>query len=812
MKVSLKWLKKYIDLGNKVEAREIADRLILSTVEVEGVVNQASLLDNIIVGKVLEVRAHPDADKLKVVMVNDGKDTVQVVCGGSNVTENMLIAFAKIGARVRWHGEGDLVTLEKIKIRGVESFGMICSSAEIGLVGMFEEREGEILDLTEKKLKLGQPLAKALGLDDVIFDIDNKSITNRPDLWGHYGLARELSVLFEQGLKKYETKMIKGSKDINLKVEIKEKNCCRRYMAVVIDNVSVGQSPEWLVKSLQTVGLRSINNIVDITNYILFDIGQPLHAFDANSIKDTKIVVRKAIEGEKLKALDEKEYKLINDDLIIASKSEVVALAGIMGGLDSGITDKTTKIIIESANFEPIGIRKTSARLGLRSDSSVRFEKNLDLTMTETALRKAVELVLQVCPEAKVVSAVVDNQQEKVEAVRIDTNYEVFRTKIGVKIENKVIRDILEKLGFKVKSHGDKMTVTVPSWRAAKDISIAEDLVEEVARVYGYDKIEPTMPVLGISLPEENFVRKLSAKITDIAVTTGATEVSNYAFVSEEQLEKLNLQTKSHITLLNPATEDRTLLRRDLFLGLLQNVADNLRYVDQINIFEVGKVFLSEQAGEDVRPGVGEKLPAQPVIIAGMISSEKNIEPVLQSKQMVEMILSSLDFVWQEVVDSEVAEHLHPFRYLRMKFNEHTLAEVGEVHPEILSKMEIKQKVGFWKINVDNLVKLYERKYNYKPVSRYPGVELDLAITVDENIRWKELKNIVQSTEPNLIKNISLFDIYKSDKIGVGKKSLAFHILYQSEDRTLDYEEVKKWQEKVVGNLEKSVKAKVRKG
>src|SRR3990167_1566474 len=405
MLISFNWLKQYTGLPSSTTPEEIAEKLKLSTVEGEKVDRQGKDLKTIVVGLVNKVVKHPEADKLKVCTVNDGAQDWQGVCGGSNVKEGMKVAFGRIGAKVRWHGEGELVVLAKAKIRGVESFGMICASTEIGLGDRFPlKEEKEILDLSEildiGNWKLGYELAKVLGMDDVIFEIDNKSLSNRPDLWGHYGIAREVAALFKKALIAYPIKKTKKQDTRNkqiqnykLQIDVEDKKLCPRYMAVAIDGIKIASSPDWLQKKLLAVGLRPINNIVDITNYIMLDLGQPMHAFDSLKLKNQNgkftIVVRRATDGERFTTLDGKECELASDNLVIANENKAIALAGVIGGLDSGIGDETTTIIYESANFNAANVRRTSVKLGLRTDSSARFEKSLDPNNCEPAMRKA---------------------------------------------------------------------------------------------------------------------------------------------------------------------------------------------------------------------------------------------------------------------------------------------------------------------------------------------------------------------------------------------------------------------------------------
>ncbi|HCC22875.1 TPA: phenylalanine--tRNA ligase subunit beta [Candidatus Falkowbacteria bacterium] len=811
MKISLNWLKQYVILPKNISPEQLGADLTLRSVEIEGVESQGSSLDNIVVAKIKDLKPHPNADKLRVVIVDDGADNIQVVCGGSNLEVGMLVAFARVGARVRWHGEGDLVTLEKIKLRGEDSSGMICASSEIGLGNMFPASDDhEILDLTAHNFIVGQPLAEALKLTDTLLDLDNKTITNRPDMWGHYGIAREVAAIYDKKLKPYQTKAIKSIKTAPLSVDLQAGDLCRRYLGVIIDGVKVGPSPEWLVERLQSIGQNSINNIVDVTNYILHDIGQPMHAFDSDFIVDDTIVVRRANADEKFVTLDEVEHELTEENLVIADKIKAVALAGVMGGLNSGIKDNTTRIILESANFDPFSIRKTAESLGARTESSARFEKNLDPELAAIALKKAVALILEICPEAKVVSAVVDEYPTKLPVIKITTSYDFINRKIGVDLSAKVIRDILGRLGFATKSKGAKLIVTVPSWRATKDISLPEDIVEEVARMYGYDNIEPKMPFVPLSVPSENAERRLERLVKDVLVKTGgATETYNYSFVGDDVIKNLGLDVNKYIELENPLAADQSLLRRDLFACLLTNVVDNLRFYRQINIFEVGHVYLAEQPGREAGPDSHGALPNQPLIAAGMVVGGE--ESFMTAKELVEAIFIELQLKPEAYLEKEVPAWLHPKRFLAYYIGEKMVASVGEVHPSIVSLMDLPERVAHWRLDLSSIVELYDQKYLYEPVIKFPSIELDASITLDDKITWHEVEIIVRSSAPEIIKSVILFDVYKSDKIGVEKKSLAFHVIYLAKDRTLELTEVQKVHDAMLKQLAKSVKAEIRK-
>jgi phenylalanyl-tRNA synthetase beta chain len=443
MKLSLNWLKEYVNLPPNLAPSQLAYDLTMSTVEVEEIKNQASMFDKIVVGKIIEIKKHPNADKLHLVFVDVG-EKLQVVCGGTNLQEGMLVAVALIGAKVRWHGEGDLVEMVAAEIRGEKSFGMICSSNEIGLQDKFPGGEKEILDLgaalAEKKLLPGQPLAEVLASDEMVIEIDNKSLTNRPDLWNHYGLARELSAIYKTKFKFFDLEKLdkeikklrnKEIKEKDLEIKILDKDLCDRYIGCMVKNIKIEPSPAWLTKKLEAVGVRSINNIVDITNYVMFDVGEPMHAFDTTKLHHAelrgsennrgttrKIIVRGAKKGEKIMSLDGVERKLDETMLVIADEKKPIALAGIMGGEHSGVDENTVEIIFEAAHFNAVNIRKTSQKLGLRSESSIRFEKNLDVHLAELGMLRALALIKQILPQAEI-GPLVDENYVKENKIKI---------------------------------------------------------------------------------------------------------------------------------------------------------------------------------------------------------------------------------------------------------------------------------------------------------------------------------------------------------------------------------------------------------
>ncbi|MDO8509824.1 MAG: phenylalanine--tRNA ligase subunit beta [bacterium] len=820
MLISYNWLKQYLNLPDSITPEEVGDRLKASTVEVEAVKKMGENLENIVVGKVVTAEKHPNADKLKLCQIDVGNEKIQIVCGGSNVREGMLVALAKIGAKVKWHGEGELIELVLAKIRGVESFGMICASTEIGLGGMFPLKdEKEILDLTDLNLKPGTALAAALNLNDAVLEIDNKSLSNRPDLWGHYGIAREVAVLMNKDLGEYkvlEIEKIKKAKMI-LNVEVKNTKLCPRYMAVAMSGIKVGPSPVWLSQRLGAVGVNSINNIVDITNYVMLDLGQPMHAFDANLVSPTSadkknIIVRPAENGEKLKALDNNAYGLNNSDLVIADTVCVLALAGVIGGEGSAISDKTTTIIFESANFDATTIRKTSTRLNIRTDSAQRFEKSLDPNLCAVALKKAVMLVKEICPGAMVVSSVADEKKFSLTVGPIEIEKNLFTHKLGVVVPEKEILRILVKLGFGIKEKKNSWAVTIPTWRATKDVSIKEDIVEEVLRVYGYENIPSTLPEFNIGAPLANGLRQLERNVSDILVKQFAfTEVYNYSFVSGEQIQKMGDNLESYIELENPLAKDRPYLRRNLLPNLLANITTSIDNNNEVKIFEIGKVFRNNESGLRVQEKSDELLPRQDTWLTAVFVNKKESVPYWQMRMVMDVLGQELGLEWETVLEKEILNREHPTRTAMIRSNNKPCGVMGEIHPNVAKHFGVDCRVGFLQLNLSTIHE--EGKFvpvSYHSVSVYPAIERDLAIVMDNKISHAQILSTLNAVDP-LLKNINLFDVFSGGNIGEDKKSMAYRFTYIHPERTLTAGEVDVVQTKIMTILKEKFQAEVRK-
>lgn len=830
MLVSKQWIEQFTTIPKRISPKQLGEDLTLHVVEVEDVIDEAQFLDGIVVGKIVEVSAHPNADALRLTKVDIGKEVLPVVCGGSNLEVGMLIAMGMIGAQVRWHGEGELIELKEAKIRGEVSMGMICAAEEIGLGDMFPKQdEKEILDFTSrisKKTKLGTPVAHALGLDDIVYDIDNKSMTHRPDLWGHYGMAREVAAMYGQEVKEYLPAKIK-SQDPNHKIHItvKAPTLCTRYMAVALDHVVVGPSPAWLEKRLMSVGISPKNNIVDITNYVMFELGQPMHAFDATQLKETNnkkqdtpihITIRKAKEGEQFTSLDEKAYTLTTDDLVIATKNNVLALAGVKGSKMSGVTDETTSIVLESAHFDAVSVRRTATRHGLRTDASARFEKSLDPVECDLALRRAVALILEVCPSARVSSTVVDQASfEKTKKhISLDTGF--VRKRMGVDLPTKQMVHILTSLGFGVKeSKKAILTVTVPTWRATKDIALREDLVEEIARVYGYDNISPTLPTFPIVPPKKNALRECETTLRELlAYQAGYTEVSNYSFVSPELLKKCGMVPSDHIALDNPIAKDRPYLRTSLAPNMLEVVEKNLHRFETVQIFEIGKVFDAHTQG--VTDGQKGMLPKQDTYLALAYAKKGEDVPFRSLSTRMNEVFDRLGMTLEYRKKSKPSRLFHPGRYAEIVVSGIRVGHIGDVHPLVAEHIGLDARTAVAELNLSEIVPLLLPVSRYTPLSPYPRIERDVAFLVDTSVAHSDIARALIEAD-DLAVHVALFDVYTGgssasaqDKIPEGKKSMGYRITYQARDRTLESSEVDAVHTKIVKMLETTFGATIR--
>ncbi|HPS57851.1 MAG TPA: phenylalanine--tRNA ligase subunit beta, partial [Spirochaetota bacterium] len=587
MWISLKIIGKMVDLSG-LTPEAIAEKLTMSTAEIEGIEYLNRFFSSIYTAKLESVEKHTDADKLTVCKVNTGKETLQVVCGATNHKTGDIVALAAIGTKF-----SDEFEIKKSKIRGVESNGMLCSLRELGLS---EDHSGILI--LPADTKIGVPLSELYSdWVDVRLNIDNKSITHRPDLWGHLGFAREIAAHFGRELKSpVDFSLLKTLKNEDkLKVSIKNPEGASRYSGLVVKNIKVAQSPDWLKSAVTAIGMRPINNIVDITNYVMAELGEPMHAFDRKKLKGDEIIVRFAAKGEKLMTLDGRSHELTPEDVVITDVSGPIAIAGVMGGGNSEVEDSTTELVLEAATFNPVNIRKTAQRFDSRTEAAMRFEKSLSPEITVDALLRCYELIREIIPGAEATSGIVDDYPVKLKTITIDITTGYIRSRIGQDIDDAAILKTLNSLKYEVKADGEKLHITVPHFRATKDISMKDDIVEEVGRIIGYSNIGAKPPMVPCVPPVKNEFRFFEREVKSIlADAFSMTEVSGYSFVGADLLNTLKVNEDRELRLRNQLSLDIDRLRRSLVPNMVQFIKYNQRFNDSFDIFELGRVYLKD--------------------------------------------------------------------------------------------------------------------------------------------------------------------------------------------------------------------------
>jgi len=806
MNISLNWLKEFVNLGN-ISPEEIKDQLTAHTVEVEKIIEQKEQFKNIVIAKILEIKKHPQADKLQIAIVDAGeKEPLKIVCGAPNIAIGQLVPLAKIGA-ILPNG----LEIKKAEIRGENSNGMLCAEDELGLGN---DHSG--IMILDEKAKIGQDLSEYLSLNEIILEIDNKSISNRPDLWGHYGIARELSVILEKKLQPYSTKeiKIKNNKEVskeNIEVEIKAKNLCKKYLAIKIDGIKIEESPTWLKNKITSLGLKSINNIVDATNYVMFETGQPLHAFDAEGIE--KIIIRKADKNEVIMALDDKERKLNENDLVIATESMAIAVAGIIGGKEKEINNTTTSIIIESANFDAVSIRKTGQKINTRTDAAMRFEKGLDPNLCQLALNKMVEIIKKIQPQAVLKYEIIEKGDFKNEEKIINLDLKWANKIIGQEIEEKKIKNILERLGLEVQNNSqESWNIKIPSWRQ-KDLQIKEDIIEEIIRIYGYNNIKAIIPNDELTPPEKDPQLQLINKIKKILANNyKMTESYNYSFINEDQLLKLNFDPKTYVKLLNPLSSQHALLRQTLITNLISNIKTNQSRSDLISIFEIGNIFLNVAGGLHKDKKRNENLPYQEKKLALIISDSKNNSFNHLKNIIFNFLLELSDTLEIEFSPTEsIINWSDKNEKCLIMIDGKEIGFIAKIDNGVLNKNGIKKETSASEISLKSLLTAISKgkQKQYQTIAKFPSINRDLAFVIDQKIFYNDISREIKNFNP-LIKDLELFDVYSGENLENNKKSLAFHIVYQSNEKTLTSEEIDKIQNELIKHLEEKFSAQIR--
>ena len=812
MKLSLSWIKDYVKIPDDMDLKKLAYDLTMSTVEVEDVEYLARRFDNMVVGVIEKIEPHPNADKLRVCKVDiGGGDVKTIVCGGINLSEGMRVAVSCPGAIVRWHGEGEPVEIKNSKLRGVESYGMICASDEIGLGDLFPaSQEAEILDLSAFDVPAGTPLAEALDMDDVLLEIDNKSMTNRPDLWGHYGIARELAALYDLPL--VEFKPYEPETGNEFKVEIQSPERCARFIGVEMSGVGIQESPYQMRNRIWKAGMRPINALVDITNYVMLATGNPTHAYDADNITD-HIVVRQANEGEKLILLNDEELNLCPDDLVITDSEGPVGLAGVMGGAKDSILPDTKRVILEVANFEATGIRRTTQRYDFRTEASSRYEKAVDPERCVQAVSLAMKYFHEFYPELKV-TGYCDQYVKKLKRAEIDVSLTWLAKRLGKNLTNEEIRNKLELLGFDVAIDGDNMHVTAPTWRSTGDISIKDDVMEEVARMYGYDNFGATSFTTtfegAINQRDQDLIRNIKEYL---AIRCGMQEVYTYPWMNDVFVNAVLQDTTGVLRLSMPPAPDLSCIRSSLLPNLCEAVVKNERYFNDFSIFEEAQVFFDRNYTSPYDET--ESLPEQRRHIGGAFaSSVKDITELFrEAKGVLEYMPRYTHmgaFTFRKEEKPVWADNVV---WLNLFLGEEKIGDMGLVAKKVSMECGIKNlSVMLFEMDATKLKPLKSRTNKFTHLAEYPETDYDISMLFDSDAAWEDIYDAImgQKKASALLKEAAFVDEYRGKQIPDGKKSVTIRLTIGSGEKTLTSQEIESAANQVMKKLGKKMGAELR--
>ena len=799
MLISLNWLKQYIDLDG-IEINEMENALTMIGQEVEKIEVLGENLENVVTAQIIEKEMHPDSDHLTICKVDNGKEILQIVCGAPNHKAGDKVVLAQVGAKL----VPDFV-IKKGKIRGVESNGMLCSEEELHI-----GKDSSGIMILPEDTPVGVPMKEYLGINDTVFELE---ITpNRPDCLSHIGIARELGAYYSKEVK-YPSFVINSESSEktadNISVEIEDSNLAKRYVARIIKNVTVKESPKWLKERVESIGIRSINNIVDASNFIMMELNQPNHTFDLDKIEGGKIVVRAGHENEKLVTLDEQERELNSDDIVISDGAKAVALGGVMGGQNSEITENTKNILLEVANFNSQNVRKTSRRLTLFSESSYRFERRVDEENAINVINRLANIIQEVAG-GEILEGVVDNYPVPYKKKTATLNFERLNRFVGKNIPRETVIGILTRLEIEVVDNGETLTLTAPTYR--DDLENEQDYFEEVIRMYGFDNIENILPKLDISEKPVIDTTKLSTQVKLIAANAGLKEVINYSFVPKDAMEKIkytSVERENLIDLLRPITEDFVTLRPTLLYSLLKNAKENMnRNATNIRFFEVSRTFVKaeELAKEEVKLGI---------ILAGENNKTLwNPKPVpydfYDLKGIVEEIFTQLKFNNYMIKRSEQSQY-HPGRSVDVFVGRELIGSFGEIHPDVLENFDLgKTSVLVGEFNIDLIQKYIGKKIKYQGIVKYPAVPRDFAFVMREDILVGDVLKTIQKVDKK-IEKVELFDIYQGAGVLPGMKSVAISVILRDKNKTLEEKEIVDISNKIVTKVEKDYGAVLRK-
>ena len=811
MKVSLNWIRDYVQLPADADLKKLAYDLTMSTVEVEDATDLGASFHDMVVGVINTIEQHPNADKLKVCKTDIGGRVEDIVCGGSNLREGMKVAVALPGAMCKWHGEGDLVEIKKSKLRGVDSYGMICGAVEIGLADLFPTKEeAHILDLSDFDAPAGTPLADALDLNDIILEIDNKSMTNRPDLWGHYGIAREIAALYDLPMTQFPhfDRNVENTSGFHVTVEDAER--CPRMTGTQIENVCVKPAPYWMQVRIWKTGMRPINALVDITNYVMLATGQPSHAYDSDHIAG-HIIVRRAKAGETLMLLNGKELPLSTDDLTIADDAGIVGLAGVMGGAKDSILPTTSKVILEIANFQAAGIRRTALRYDNRTEASARYEKAIDPERCDQALDLSMQLFSDLYPEMKV-TGLVDEYPRHLKQAEIDVPLSWLERRLGKRLSPDEIKHKMELLGYSITFDGDNMHVVVPTWRSTGDVSIQADIMEEVARMYGYENFEAEPITTTFDGAINQLDKDLERRIKEyLAIRCGMQEIFTYPWMEESYVNAVLQSTEGILSLSTPPSPAERFVRSSLLPNLCKAVVKNERYFNEFSIFETAQVFRDENytSPYDER----EKLPSQRKNVAGAFATtDKDITALFRkAKGVVEMMARYVHMETLTFRQTEKPVWADNVVWLNIYRGEEKVGDLALLSKKVSMACGIKNlNVMLFQLDQDSLVPLKSRTNTFTHLAEYPMTDYDISLLVDGSVQWKDVAQTVRGIKSELLHGAAFVDEYRGKQVPAGKKSLTLRLAIGSKDKTLTSAEIEEVASGVLNKIAKRFGAELR--
>lgn len=789
MIISLNWIKDYVNLDG-IEVDELVKRFGLSTAEVEGVEYKGKNIENVVVAEILSVENHPDSQKLHILKVNDGSgEPVQVVCGAPNVRVGLKTYFARVGGNVNG------LKIKPAKLASVDSFGMCCGGNELGI----EADTSGIVEL-DNTLQVGTDIKDILPIEDVLIEIDNKSLTNRPDLWGHYGIAREFAAIFKRELKPLELEDLNqynNLRPINIKVETPN---CFRYCGLTVENVINKVSPSLIKLRLNYCGMRDINLLADMTNYLMLEMGQPMHAFDNDIVKG--ITVIETTEQVEMETLEHERHMIEKESMVICDDERVpVAIAGVKGGLKSGISDNTTKLLLESACFDCVSIRKTSRKIGLITDASQRYEKSLDPEMCRTAIERLVYLLRKAEPRINVTSSLTDvyNFKYPKHEITIDTDFLARRG--GVKLALNDVVDTLTRLGFDVEILdlvSEKIKVHVPSFRGTKDVSIKEDLVEEIFRMYGYDNISsqpmemPLQPVDQIPTHTKEYEIKYA-----LASLFGLNEVHSYVWNYEDYNKTVGIEQNSVVHLMDSSLSGQSGLRSSLAPTIIKFADENKNKFDNLGIFEIGRVWDSM---DENNLAVEKKKLA--VVLASESESEKTL--YFRLKEIVEYISAHIMHISVDYSMKTDNKLYHPVNSCEISSGEVVLGEMGILHPVIAKNIDKRKNFAVLELDVEKMLEAKKKPFKVQLTSKYQSVSVDYNFVADKNMKYAEIEKALNQFRASYILEHSLKDIYINEEILPGKISYTINFIVTPKDRTLEASDIEKFSARLIQLMEQS--------